>query len=86
MDGANNFNDEQPLKTKRNLENWVDFIPHREEVCLRIWMFNDYYVCPKRENGLNSVENCAMITEKRLLLPFDNETFIQPMWGHQSGF
>ena len=76
MDGATNFKLMTTPEDKTESDNWVDFIPHREEVLLEdIEMFNDYYVLSERENGLNQLKIVRWDTGESYYLPFDNETY-----------
>ena len=76
MEGATNFKLMTTPEDKTESENWVDFIPHREEVLLEdIEMFNDYYVLSERENGLNKLKIVRWDSGESYYLPFDNETY-----------
>ncbi len=76
MEGATNFKLMTTPEDKTGSENWVDFIPHREEVLLEdIEMFNEYYVLSERENGLNKLKIVRWDTGESYYLPFDNETY-----------
>lgn len=76
MEGATNFKLMTTSEDKTESENWVDFIPHREEVLLEdIEMFNEYYVLSERENGLNKLKIVRWDTGESYYLPFDNETY-----------
>ncbi len=75
-DGATNFKLMTTPEDKTESKNWVDFIPHREEVLLEdIEMFHDYYVLSERENGLNQLKIVRWDTGEGYYLPFDNETY-----------
>ena len=75
-DGATNFKLMTTPEDKTESENWVDFIPHREEVLLEdIEMFHDYYVLSERENGLNQLKIVRWDSGEGYYLPFDNETY-----------
>lgn len=75
-DGATNFKLMTTPGDKTESKNWVDFIPHREEVLLEdIEMFHDYYVLSERENGLNQLKIVRWDTGEGYYLPFDNETY-----------
>ena len=76
MEGATNFKLMTTPEDKTESENWVDFIPHREEVLLEdIEMFNEDYVLSERENGLNKLKIVRWDTGESYYLPFDNETY-----------
>ncbi|NNG09212.1 MAG: S9 family peptidase [Arenibacter sp.] len=75
-DEATNFKLMTTPEDKTESKNWVDFIPHREEVLLEdIEMFHDYYVLSERENGLNQLKIVRWDTGEGYYLPFDNETY-----------
>jgi len=75
-DMATNF---KLMKTPENAtgkENWVDVIPHREEVLLEdIDIFASYLVVTERYNGLNQIRIMPWNGEGDYYLPFDSETF-----------
>lgn len=75
-DKATNF---KLMKTPENAtgkENWVDVIPHREEVLLEdIDIFASYLVVTERYNGLNQIRIMPWNGEGDYYLPFDSETF-----------
>ena len=55
--------------------NWVDVIPHREDVLLEgIDIFKDYLVVEERSNGLNKI-NIRPWKGEDYYLPFDIETY-----------
>ncbi|NVK04228.1 MAG: S9 family peptidase [Flavobacteriia bacterium] len=76
-DGAQNF---KLMKTSVNatgVENWVDVIPHREDVLLEsIEIFKDFLVLDERTNGLNRIH--IMPWDESVedhYLPFEEETY-----------
>lgn len=75
-DKATNF---KLMKTPENAtgkENWVDVIPHREEVLLEdIDIFAAYLVVTERYNGLNQIRIMPWTGKGDYYLPFDSETF-----------
>ncbi|MBA4134650.1 MAG: oligopeptidase B [Flavobacterium sp.] len=75
-DKATNF---KLMKTAENAtakENWIDVIPHREEVLLEdIDIFAAYLVVTERYNGLNQIRIMPWNGEGDYYLPFDSETF-----------
>ena len=80
MEGATNFKLMTTPEDKTESENWVDFIPHREEVLLEdIEMFNEYYVLSERENGLNKLKIVRWDTGKAIICPLTMRP-IRPMW------
>jgi oligopeptidase B len=76
-DKATNF---KLMKTPENAtakENWVDVIPHREEVLLEdIDIFKEYLVVTERFNGLNQIRIMPWSGKGEYYLPFDSETFM----------
>jgi len=76
-DKATNF---KLMKTPENAtskENWVDLIPHREDVLLEdIDIFNNYLVVTERFNGLNRIWIKPWSGKGAYYLPFDNETYM----------
>ncbi len=76
-DKATNF---KLMKTPENAttkENWVDVIPHREEVLLEdIDIFKDYLVVTERFNGLNQIRIMPWRGKGEYYLPFDSETYM----------
>lgn len=75
-DKATNF---KLMKTPENAtgkENWIDVIPHREEVLLEdIDIFAAYLVVTERYNGLNQIRIMPWTGKGDYYLPFDSETF-----------
>jgi oligopeptidase B len=75
-DKATNFklmktDEDKPLK-----ENWVDLIPHREDVLLEdIDIFKDYLVVSERSDGLNKIRIMPWSGKGEYYLPFDSETY-----------
>lgn len=75
-DKATNFKLMKTPETATNKDNWVDVIPHREEVLLEdIDIFKDYLVVTERYNGLNQIRIIPWNGEGDYYLPFDSETF-----------
>ncbi|KPM33248.1 Protease II [Croceitalea dokdonensis DOKDO 023] len=57
--------------------NWVDFIPHREDVLLEdIDIFKEYYVLSERQKGLNKIKIVRWDGSDGYYLPFDGETYV----------
>jgi len=75
-DKATNFklmitDEDKPLK-----ENWVDLIPHREDVLLEdIDIFKDYLVVSERSEGLNKIRIMPWSGKGEYYLPFESETY-----------
>lgn len=75
-DKATNFKLMKTPETATTKDNWVDVIPHREEVLLEdIDIFKDYLVVTERYNGLNQIRIMPWNGEGDYYLPFDSETF-----------
>lgn len=61
---------------KTTKENWVDMIPHRNDVLLEdIDIFKDYLVVSERSNGLTQIRIKRWDNKEDYYLPFDNETY-----------
>ena len=57
-------------------ENWVDIIPHDEEVLLEeIDIFKDFLVVSERSNGLNKIRIMPWSGKGAYFLPFESETY-----------
>ena len=75
-DKATNFklmktDEDKPLK-----ENWVDLIPHREDVLLEdIDIFAAYLVVSERSDGLNKIRIMPWSGKGEYYLPFESETY-----------
>lgn len=75
-DGALNFKLMQTSEENTSKENWVDNIPHRDDVLLEdIDIFKDYLVLSERNNGLTQLRIMRWDDSKDYYLPFDNETY-----------
>jgi oligopeptidase B len=75
-DDATNFKVMKTPEDKTSKENWVDLIPHREEVLLEgIDIFKDYLVVSERFDGLNKIRIMPWSGEGEYYLPFDLETY-----------
>ena len=63
--------DEKTLK-----ENWIDIIPHREDVLVEdISIFKDFLVIEERTNGLNKIRIMFWDNSEDYYLPFEEETY-----------
>ena len=75
-DDATNF---KIVKTKVEnpaIENWEDFIPHRENVLLEGFeIFSDYFVLEERESGLLQIKIIESKTGDSHYLPFSDPTY-----------
>ena len=57
-------------------ENWVDVIPHRDDVLLEdISIFKDFLVLEERSNGLNKIRIIRWDKSEDFYLPFEEETY-----------
>lgn len=75
-DHATNFKLMSTPEDKTSKENWVDVIPHREDVLLEgIDIFKDYLVVSERSNGLNKIKIIPWNGSEAYYLPFDIETY-----------
>lgn len=74
-DDATNFKLMKTPEIKTSKENWVDLIPHRNDVLLEdIDIFKDYLVVSERSNGLNKIRIMPWKGEE-YYLPFEIETY-----------
>lgn len=74
-DKATNFKLMKTPEDKTSMENWVDLIPHREDVLLEdIDVFKEYLVVSERSNGLNKIRIMPWKGEE-YYLPFEIETY-----------
>lgn len=74
-DKATNFKLMKTPEDETAMENWVDLIPHREDVLLEdIDVFKDYLVVSERSNGLNKIRIMPWKGEE-YYLPFEIETY-----------
>lgn len=75
-DKATNFKLMKTPEDATSKENWVDLIPHREQVLVEaIDIFKDYLVVSERFNGLNQLKIMPW-KGKEYYLPFDSETYM----------
>lgn len=75
-DDATNFKLMKTPEDKTSKDNWVDEIPHREDVLLEdIDIFRDYLVVSERSEGLNKIRIINWKTKKEYYLPFNSETY-----------
>lgn len=76
-DKATNF---KLMKTPEGLtskENWVDVLPHRDDVLLEdIDIFKEYLVVSERADGLNKIRIIKWNGEGEYYLPFGSETYM----------
>ncbi|MGB5941451.1 MAG: S9 family peptidase [Leeuwenhoekiella sp.] len=75
-DGATNFKLVKTPVLATEKENWIDVIPHREEVLLEdIDIFNDFLVVDERANGLNRLNIKRWDGTEDYYVPFNSETY-----------
>ena len=75
-DGATNFKVQKTLETATTKENWVDVIPHREDVLVEdIEIFKNYLVVNERKNGLNHLRIISWDKKEDYYLDFESETY-----------
>lgn len=75
-DGATNFKLMKAPDSKPSMENWIEIIPHREDVLLEdVEIFKDFLVVSERANGLNRINIKKWDGSVDYYLPFDNETY-----------
>jgi len=75
-DDATNFKLMKTPENKTGKKNWVDVIPHREDVLLEdIEIFRNYLVVEERSNGLNHIRIMPWNDEPDYYLPFGSETY-----------
>ncbi len=74
-DGATNFKLMKTPENKTASNNWVDIIPHREDVLLEgVDIFKDYLVIDERSNGLNKIQ-VRPWHGSPYYIPFNSETY-----------
>ncbi|WP_095953314.1 S9 family peptidase [Flavobacterium sp. ACN6] len=75
-DKATNFKLMKTPEDKTGKKNWVDLIPHREDVLLEdIEIFKNYLVVEERSNGLSHIRIMPWNGEPDYYLPFGSETY-----------
>jgi oligopeptidase B len=75
-DKATNFKLMKVDEANTSKDNWVDLIPHRDDVLIEgIDIFKDYLVVSERSNGLNKIRIMPWSGEGEYYLPFDIETY-----------
>ncbi len=76
-DKATNFKLMKTHEDSTAKENWVDVIPHREDVLLEdIDIFKNYLVVSERFNGLNTIRIMPWSGKGEYYLPFASETYM----------
>ena len=75
-DKATNFKLMKTPENKTSMNNWVEVIPHREDVLLEgIEIFKNFLVVEERANGLPRIEVRPWGGKGAYYLPFESETF-----------
>jgi len=75
-DEATNFKIVKTKVENPGIENWEDFIPHRENVLIEGFeIFNDYFVLEERERGLLQIKIIESKTGASHYLPFSDPTY-----------
>lgn len=76
-DKATNFKLMTTHESATTKDNWVDMIPHNEEILLEdIDIFRDYLVVTERFNGLNRILIKPWNGGRDYFLPFESETYM----------
>ena len=75
-DKATNFKLMKTSEKATSIENWVEVLPHREDVLLEdISIFKDFLVVEERSNGLNKIRIIRWDKTEDFYLPFEEETY-----------
>ena len=75
-DKATNFKLMTCFETATGFENWIDLIPHRDNVLLEgIDIFKNYLVVSERFDGLNKIKVMPWNSSNSYYLPFEIETY-----------
>lgn len=75
-DDSTNFKIVKTKVSQPEIQNWIDFIPHRENVLLEGFeIFNDYFVIEEREKGLLQIKIIESKTGDSHYLPFSDPTY-----------
>ncbi|NQV78087.1 MAG: S9 family peptidase, partial [Lutibacter sp.] len=76
LDKAINFKLMKTSEENTLKENWIDIIPHREDVLVEdISIFKDFLVLEERSNGLNKIRIMFWDNSEDYYLPFEEETY-----------
>ncbi|SDS46056.1 oligopeptidase B [Formosa sp. Hel1_31_208] len=76
LNKATNFKLMKTHETQTELKNWVEVIPHREDVLLEdIEIFKAFLVINERSNGLNQIRIKRWDNTVDYYLPFKSETY-----------
>jgi len=75
-DDSTNFKIVKTKVENPSIENWEDFVPHRENVLLEGFeIFNEYFVLEERESGLLQIKIIESKTGDSHYLPFSDPTY-----------
>jgi len=75
-DNATNFKLMKTSEKKTSKENWVEVIPHREDILIEdISIFKDFLVVEERANGLCKIRIMRWDGTEDFYLPFGEETY-----------
>lgn len=75
-DKATNFKVMVTPENATSKDNWVDVIPHNNEVLIEgLDIFKDFLVIEERSKGLNHIRIRAWKSGEEYYLPFENETY-----------
>lgn len=75
-DNATNFKIMKTSEENTSKENWVDIIPHREDVLVEdISIFKDFLVVEERSNGLINIRIIRWDQTEDFYLPFGEDTY-----------
>jgi oligopeptidase B len=75
-DEAQNFKLMKTEVGKTTSDNWVEVIPHREDVLLEdMDIFKNYLVIGERDHGLNKIRIMSWDKQQDYYLPFNDETY-----------
>ena len=82
-DGAKNFKLMKTPIDQTEKENWVDVIPHREDILLEdISIFKNFIVLEERNNGLNKIRIRNWDGKEDFYLPFDEDTYSASVYNN----
>lgn len=82
-DGATNFKLMKTPEYKTAKENWIDVIPHREDVLFEDFsIFKDYLVLEERDQGLFKIRIKRWDNKEDYYLPFDEETYAAGVYSN----
>ncbi|HSG67614.1 MAG TPA: S9 family peptidase [Bacteroidales bacterium] len=74
---AKNFRLMQTPADRTGIENWIEVIPHRDDVLLEDYdIFNDFLAMQERSNGLTNLRIMKYDGTKDFYIPFDEQTYM----------